>query len=153
MMRGLMGIIGAVIIIVISLILAPIVFTQTAEMGEDSQTDTFAAVATGVGVTTADVLLTVDPLYPTDMTHFSVTSDNVGDTPVAGSYSTVTDELTVTGLVADDTRELTVVYTTDALTDFTGARPIANLIPLIFIVGILGLAGAMAWHAFKSGRR
>lgn len=36
------------------------------------------------------------------------------------------------------------------IADFTGAQPLARLIPLMYVVGVLAMAGMIAYTAFKA---
>jgi len=43
------------------------------------------------------------------------------------------------------------VITHTAISSFPGTEALAKLVPLMYIVGVLGLAGAFAWVQFKRG--
>ena len=85
-------------------------YTQAEASVSTSYVDIFEAVATGAGVTTADVVLT-EALWDDDVANVvSITSTHVPDTPTADSYVSGTKTLTVGGLIEAQTRTLTVTY-------------------------------------------
>ena len=140
-----------VIMIMIAFIMFPLITDSTHDVQTDPQTDAFAAVVTGVGVTDADVVLTEDA-WQDDAGRVTVTSDNVLDTPVSNTYTPATNTLNVTGLNASDTRTLTVVYDYDATTDFTGLGSIVGMSPLIIFVMLI-FGGGLAIFDAARGRR
>lgn len=149
-MNKALGTVLAIVGIAITFIVFPIIMDATSDVQTNAESQVFAAQATGAGVTEVDVVLTED-LWESLVAHVtSVTSDNVADTPVAGSYAAATNTLTVTGLAASDTRELTVAYTADALTDYTGMSAMVGVTPLLVWVSIIGIAIAGIWAGFKS---
>jgi hypothetical protein len=149
-MNKALGIVMVVVAVAISFIVFPIVLDSSEELRTDNQADTFAAVATGVGETDADVVLTVDLWQDTAAYVVSIASDNGGDTPVAGTYTAATNTLNVTGLADDDTRELIVTYQIAALDDYTGLDAIVAVAPLLLFIGILGAIIGGLWSSWKS---
>ena len=144
-----MGVVFGIIGIAIVMIIFPLIMDSTHDVQADTDVDTFAAVTTGAGVYEADVVLTED-LYNDDNSYVtSVTSDNGGDTPVAGTYVAGTNTLTVTGLAESDTRDLTVTYEYGALDNYTGMDAIVGMTPLLIWVAILAMLGAGTWFAMK----
>lgn len=135
-----------IIMVAVMFVLFPIVMDSSHELQTDSLTQAEAAVVTGVGETTADVVL--DEALWSDSNAYvtSVTSDNGADTPVAGTYVAGTQTLTVTGLAASDTRTLTLVYEYDGLTDYTGMGQMVAVAPLLLFMGVLG---AMVFGLYK----
>lgn len=149
-MNKALGIVMVVVAVAISFVVFPIVLDSSEDLRTDNQADTFAAVATGVGEVAADVVLTVDLWQDTAAYVVSVTSDNVADTPVAGTYTAATNTLNVTGLAASDTRELIVTYQIAALDDYTGLDAIVAVAPLLLFIGILGAIIGGLWSSWKT---
>ena len=150
-MNKTMGIVVGIIGVAILMIIFPIVMSSTHDVQTDVETETEAGVTTGVGETAADVVLTYDPYNDYTASITSIASDNESDTPVAGTYTTATNTLNVTGLVAEDTRTLTIVYEYDALTEYTGMSSMVGITPLLIWVSILAIVIGGTWYAFKRG--
>lgn len=127
-----------IIMVAVMFVLFPIVMESSHELQTDVATQTEAAVATGIGEVAADVVLTTALWADSNTNVVSVTSDNVLDTPVAGTYTAGTRTLNVTGLAANDTRALTLSYKIDALTDYTGMGQMVAVAPLLLFMGVLG---------------
>lgn len=102
----------------------------------DERTDVFAAVVTGLGETTADVILVADIFDNNILNVTSITSDNVLDAPLPDTYVEGTNTLTVRGLNANDTRGLTIVYEYDALDD-QAVGTLFGLLPLLVVVAVI----------------
>jgi len=142
------GIVGGIVMIMIAFIMFPLVMDSTHDLQVDPQSDVFADETTGVGETSVDVVLTYNN-YPGDTTGFTLTSDNANDTPAASSYTDATKTLTVGGLEAEATRDLTVAYEYDALTDYTGMGSLVSMTPLLLFVGLIFGAGFSIWSSAK----
>lgn len=149
-MNKALGIVMVVVAVAISFVVFPIVLDSAGDLRTDSQTDEFAAVTTGLGETAAGVVLTADLWEDTAAYVTSVTSNNVADTPVAGTYTAATNTLNVTGLAAEDTRTLTVTYQVAALDDYTGLDAMVAVAPLLLFIGILGSIIGGLWSSWKS---
>jgi len=149
-MNKAMGIVMVIVAVAIAYMVFPIVLDSGQELRTASQSDEFAAVATGVGETAADVVLTEDLWSDDNGFVTSITSDNANDTPVAGTYTAATNTLNVTGLEADGTRTLTVVYDTAGLDDYTGLDPMVAVAPLLLFIGILGAIIGGLWSQWKT---
>ena len=145
-MGKVMVIIGAVITVVVGLVLAPTVLNSVHDAQSDPKTETFS-VTTGASQTTADVTLST-PHFHNDTTHITVSSDNTNDSPTVDAYDPNTKTVTVGGLAASASRTLTVNYEIDAMANYSGAGDILGLVPLLFIVGLLALAGGMMLRNF-----
>lgn len=134
---------GAIVVIVIAVViglsLMPVVVTSTHDAGASGRSDVFNGVATGAGETSKNVTLT-QPHFHTDCTHITITSSLGTDNPTCGAYNASTRTVTVNGLTASATRNLTVNYEVDALASFAGAGAILKLVPLVFIGGLIVLA-------------
>jgi hypothetical protein len=139
------GILG----VAICIIFFPLVMDSTHDIKTDEQIDTFAAVTTGAGETAADVVLTLDLYNDSTANIISITSNEVTDVPVAGTYTAGTNTLNVTGLAASLSRTLTVTYEYDALTEFTGMSSIVGMTPLIIWVAILAVVVGSTWFSLK----
>ena len=131
----------------------PTVTDSTHDLQVDVDVQIEAAVTTGVSETTADVVLDEELWKSRTTSVTSITSDNGGDTPVADSYVEATQTLTVSGLVESDTRELTITYEYDALTDYTMMGMLVSWAPVLLLIGIFGLIGGALWAAvsFRGG--
>ena len=149
-MNKALGIVMVVVAVAISFVVFPIVLDSAGDLRTESQTDEFAAVTTGAGETSSGVVLTMDLWQDTAGYVTSVTSDNVGDTPVVGTYTAATNTLNVTGLVESDTRTLTVTYQVAALGDYTGLDAIVAVAPLLLFIGILGAIIGGLWSSWKT---
>jgi len=115
----------------------------------DEQSDPFN-VTTGSGVTSANVTLSQE-LYGDETRNASVTSNLTGDAPIASSYTSSTQVLNVTGLVASESRQLTVEYKIDRMGDYYGAGAGSRVLPVLLILGVLCVVGAAGYNAFSRG--
>lgn len=95
-------------------------------------------VTTGGGITTSDITLS-QVLFSSATANCVITSNNTADAPIPFSYVSGTKILTVSGLAASAVRNLSIVYRIDALTDWPGASLIFRFMPMLLIVGIIGL--------------
>ena len=148
-------IIGVAFLFAIVLI-AFLVFPDMTESIEsaDSATfeETFTAVATGAGATTAVCDLT-QALYRGDIKKVSgIVSDNPNDFPSAYSYDADDKELTVKSLQANTSRNLTISYYAENTGGFVGLNKIFGITPVLILLAILGVAGLAIWWGFFSGR-
>ena len=125
----------------------PTVTDSTHDLQVDADVQIEAAVTTGAAELTADVVLDEELWKSRTTSVTSITSDNGGDTPVADSYVEATQTLTVSGLVESDTRELTITYEYDALTDYTMMGMLVSWSPVLLLFGILGLVAGSLWAA------
>ncbi|KSV16171.1 hypothetical protein DA01_08760 [Dehalococcoides mccartyi] len=136
--------------IAVALLFFPMVLSSMDSIRFTENTGTYATVTTGVGETSADVVLSA-ALFNDDTTHVtSITSTVETDVPVAGTYTTGTKTLTITGLTASESRTLTVIYDSDGLTDYTGLGIIVGLSPLIIWLVILGALGVGLYTNVRS---
>lgn len=95
----------------------------------DVREDDFT-VATGLGVTSANVTL-LKAIYDNDTDTIGYTS-NVTEIPAFSSYNSTTRQLLTTGLSANTTRLLTINYDTNALTFSTALNTLLNWWPFIW---------------------
>lgn len=105
-------------------------------------------VTTAAGVTGANITLSYDLYQAATAEVQSITSDNETDTPVANSYVEATKALEVTGLVASDTRVLTVAYYAE-----TDDRVMRILGPFLAVLIFGGLISAILYGMWKKGKR
>lgn len=144
------GVIVGLIMVAVMMVIFPIVMDSTHDLQCDTETQAEAGVTTGAGVVAANVVLD-EALWDDSTSHItSVTSDNVADTPVAGTYTAATKTLNVTGLAESDTRTLTIVYEYDGLEDYTGMGAMAGVAPLLIFIGVLGVVMGGIYTSFKS---
>lgn len=144
------GVILGIVMVAVLFILFPIVMDSSHTLQTDVEVETEAAVATGVGETSADVVLTHGLWGASNTAVTSITSDEVTDVPVAGTYVDATKTLTVTGLVAEDSRTLTITYEYDGLSDYTGMGAIVAVAPLLLFLGVIGAVIGGLYTGFKS---
>lgn len=147
--RSILLMIGGIVTIAIAFVIFPIILDAAHDIRVDDATDQFVNITTGVGETNATVTLT-DPLYEAK-TYWvgNITSTEGTDVPVAGTYVSATQNLTVTGLAASKTRTLTVPYSADALTNYSGVSPMVTVAPIVIFVGILFGGGSLFYFGMR----
>lgn len=107
-----------------------------------------ASVVTGGGVTTGDVTLSRD-LFGAELSHItSVVSADPTDVPIAFSYVEATKVLTISGLQASTTRDITVVYKAEKSDVFWGAVG-----PFLGFLVFGGIIAAIIYSIWKPSRR
>lgn len=143
-MKPLMYILGSVIIIFM-LPAALLSFTdfRSGDYEEPHNVDT------GVGETTADIVLTQD-LFDEDRSYVTITSNLTADAPVPSAYVDSTRTLTVSGLQASDSRRLTVDYKVSKLSSYWAADLGTRTVPLFIILGIIGIIAGAVYLAATS---
>lgn len=150
-MRAALAVIGVIVILVLfGTMMVGINNAQT-----DERTDTFAAVTTGGGISTASVVLVGDLYSDNILNVVSISSSNALDAPLPNGYTSASNTLAVRGLNASDTRTLTVVYKYGALVgEAAAAGTFLNMVPLLVGVSILVIlvgAGIAVFAANRSG--
>jgi hypothetical protein len=146
--------VGAIVVflgIVFIILLMPNVVNSTTQFRTATQTDPFSATSTAVGVTTANLTLT-QGLWQGQTQYIKVTSDNATDGPRVTAYDPVTNNITVSGLAANVTRNITAVYSIGNLQNYVGADAFAGLSPTMMIIGILLLCIGTVVFIFVKGR-
>lgn len=104
---------------------------------------------TGVGVTGANLTLSLSVL-DSDLTNVtSLSSNNTADAPIASSYTAATKVVAVAGLNASDSRRLTVIYRAPSLNNYTGADLAAKWWPLILVIGIIAVITGAIVKSFQ----
>jgi hypothetical protein len=146
-MKVVFTIIGVIMVLLMfGLLLGGITQAKT-----DERTDSFGAVVTGGGVTTANVVLIADLYQNSNLNVTSVTSDLGTDVPIVGTYTANTHTLQVNGLTASQTRTLTVIYQYDVLTgDKAVVGTFLDFLPLLIIIAIVVIVIAALVMAFKN---
>lgn len=149
MKRGLMKTAALLIAAVILLLLLPASILAIDQFRLTDQEDPFN-VTTAANVTLSTVTLSQE-LYGDETRNASVSSNVTDDAPIASSYNSATQVLTVTGLQESETRRLTVEYKIDRLGDYFAAGTGAKVLPVLLILGILCIIGGACYLAFRRG--
>ena len=128
------------ILIVIGFVLFPTLLDSFESMAYTEAT-TSRTVATGAGEANATIVLG-NELYSDNMDYVGSVSSTLGtDDPAPAAYNGSTDTLTVSGLTANETRTLSVVYSTardDSPIDIV--RPIMPFfILMMFVIAGVGM--------------
>jgi len=116
----------SIICVIILAISVPFFIDSCTSFQTDDYEYTESAVATAVGVTTANVTLPI-ALFDAKLTNVNSVSSNLTgeDSVTATLYNSSTYVLTVSGLIADSSRSITVDYKVD---DLTGSNaPVGTL--------------------------
>jgi len=147
MTKVVLSIVGLVVGLMLVANVLPDVVTDVAA---DDYSEPFT-VATGAGETSTNETLSYAHYYE-DLTELSASSDNESDTPVVMAYDEDDYIVTVAGLVASDSRILTISYVREANQQFTGMSSFIRLFPFIAVIGLLI---ASIWGIFSAvkGRR
>lgn len=144
-----MRVFSAFLVIMTTCILLMLPVTEAIyDFRTDVREDSFS-VTTGA-VTSANVTL-VKEVYDDDTSTIELTSDNTSDSPTFSSYDTATRGLTVSGLSADTTRDLTVAYDVYALTGWDAIDTLLSRFDLIWLICIFSF-GPAALAAIFLGR-
>lgn len=106
-------------------------------------------VTTGAGITSAAVALSQE-LYGDETRYVSISSNLTTDAPIAYSYTSANQSLTVTGLTANTSRRLTCTYSIDRLGDYWGAATATRVWPLMLVLGGLGIVGGAVYSAMPA---
>lgn len=132
--------------IIVSLLL-PATVTAIDDFRLTDQVDLFNS-ATGGGETTVDVTLSQE-LFGDETRNASVSSNLTTDAPIASSYVSGTQVLTVSGLIASESHRLTVTYKIDALEDYWGAGTATRVWPIMLVLGVLGIIVGAVYNATR----
>jgi len=144
-LKSVLLVIGACIIILL--------FSPILDAVNLFRMDDYAAtydVTTAANVTTAPVTLT-EALFDDATAYVTVTSNLTADTALPASYVSSTKALTVSGLEASSTRRLSLSYKIDRLANYTGAGLGAKVLPLMLVLGVIGIVVAAAINANRRG--
>lgn len=147
MPRALIGIL-AIIGVALLFVLGGTIMTGIQDWRTNDQTDIFK-VETGAGITSTNVTLT-KALWENDHQYVdSITSDIDGDQPSASSYTAATRKLVITNLAANASRNLTVVYDIEALSDYQGVDTFAKYSPTVFWAAVIVLPIIVLYAVIK----
>jgi len=139
---------GIILIFVAMALFPGMVMEPTHEMLTDSAVAS-GNVTTGVGETSGTLTLQ-QGLYDDDTANVSSVTSSLGtDAPIASSYVAATRHVTITGLTASQTRELTVSYLYDATSSLTGMGQAGKMGPMIMFLGILGMGIGLIYHSIR----
>lgn len=145
-----MRIFYAFIVIVIAVLSWLLPITDSVyDFRTDQRTDDFT-VETAVATITANVTL-LKFIYGDDTQTLSLTSSLATDMPTFVSYNTTTRAVAMSGLTANTTRLISASYDVDALNGSAAINTLANYIPFIWMLCIVGLPMA-ALFAIFTGR-
>ena len=142
MSKVIVAVVGLIFLLILAGQILPDVVNDVAA---ESYAENFENT-TGVGVTSANETLSYAHYYE-DLTNLSAESDNESDTPVILAYDEDDYIVTIGGLVAADSRILTIDYAREAHQEFIGFTGFMRLTPFILILG--GIA-ACIWGIFSA---
>ena len=142
-MRTVMMLAGAMILTV--LLVAFITGIDDARMVEFEELHN---ATTGAGANTTVVTLTQE-LFNDETRHVTISSNLTSDAPVPSSYATATQKLTVGGLAASETRQLTVGYKIDRLGEYYAMGVALKVFPMLLGLGIIGLIAAAIYQGVR----
>lgn len=115
----------------------------------DVRTD-INTVTTSIGVTTGNITL-FSTLYDNDTSTITISSDDSDDSPLYSSYNTTTRRLVFSGLAANTTRTMTVLYDVDALTESEAVGNLLDMVDFLWLLVLVAFPGA-AIIAIITGR-
>ena len=146
-MKVVLTIIGVIVV----LLMFGTLLLGIGEAQTDARTDSFGAVVTGGGITTADVVLVAALYGDSNLNVTSIASSLGTDVPIVGTYTANTRTLQVNGLTASQTRTLTVIYKYDVLTgDKAPVGTFLGFIPTLVIIAVVVIIIAALVMAFKN---
>ncbi len=147
-MGKMMGIVFGLIGIIIVFYMFPTLLTSLDDMKEAEYTETFSGVTTAAGVTNASVTLSIN-LMDDSITNVKSITSSIAESASPESYVTATDKLYIKSLAPNTSRNLTVTYDIDDLAEYEGLSEFTGLMPLLLIIGALGLVLVGVWRMFK----
>jgi len=112
------------------------------------RTDT-NTVDTAVAVTTGNVTL-FSAIYNDDTSAITITSGLSTDVPLFSSYNTTTRLLAFSGLTANATRVITVVYFIDALSASAAVNTFLGWLPYIWLLVVVAFIPAALFAIFTN---
>lgn len=133
--------------VAIFFVFMPTMMSGLFDFRTDEQSDAFT-VPTGGAETTAQVTLAQDLWENGTQFVESIASDLGTDNPVASNYASTTHNLTVSGLTAGTSRNLTVVYNIAALDEFQGVATLSGIMPLLLMASVVLIPIAVVWVIF-----
>ena len=144
-MKSVMLLLGACIII----LLLSAVIPAVNDFRSEEYTESHGVVVTGVGDTSANLTLTQDLFLKDNAQVESVTSNVTADVPLISTYTSASDKLLITGLVASTTRTLAVTYNIASLDNFYGVDLATRVIPMFLVLGVIGLVAAAVYSGTR----
>lgn len=145
-LTAILGLVG----IILLFYMFPSMMDSLKEMRTDVYGENFTGVTTAPGITNASVSLTEALWRSKTVEVNSITSTNGGDTPTPEGYVAAGQLLYVKGLAASSTRNLTVQYNVNSLSEYSGLSELSGISPLLIFLGFIGIIFAIIWGAFKS---
>lgn len=121
------------LIMVVTVILWLLPVSEAVYGFQSTQREQSETISTGAGVTTATIILD-RPIFEDTYINNVYYSDLSTDTPAYSNYTTLTRELTISGLTASDSRTLTILYDVDGLSFHPAIKTVINIIPTIWIL-------------------
>lgn len=143
-MKSLLIIFGALLMIIAT----PAFFTHVDNVLTDEESNSFTAVTTAAGVTSANVTLATAVYNDNVQQVGDITSDNEDDSPSAYAYNSVSKLLTVSGLNANDTRTLTADYYIENATLDSGISIFWTVLRWFWVFLIIGMSGGAIYAFF-----
>lgn len=144
-MKAVILVLGAAMLI----IFAPAILDSVGDFRTNEQTAAYD-VTTGAGATTANITVT-EPVYNGATANIAVSSNDTDDAPIPSIYTSASKKITITGLAESTTRRLTFVYKISGLDDYIGAEVGAAALPLMLIIGIMGIIGGAIYTSTQRG--
>jgi hypothetical protein len=150
-MRSILLTFGAMLII----LMFPVLLTSIQDARTDEYTQNFVGVSTAANVTAANVTLAIDVWEDTVSSVSSINSSTGTESPTADAYNSATRLLTIGGLDANSSRNMTVLYLHQASTvsDLQTTEYLFTVVIWFAVLVVLGLLVAALFHAFQGARR
>lgn len=142
-MKSLIIIFGAMLLIIAT----PFVFTAITDAITQEYTQTISGIVTG-DLYAANATLG-RAIYNNDTSSVvSIASNHTADSPTASAYNLTTRALEVSGLSANTTRSLTVVYDITSTIIPGGSALVIGLLRWFWVFVIIGLCGGAIYAFF-----
>lgn len=106
-------------------------------------------VDTAVGVTTGNVTLAND-IFDDDTDALDIDSDLHTDHPTFSTYNATTRFLVFSGLTANTSRTITVVYYSDALNAYASVNTFLDYLPYIWFIVVIAFIPAALFAIFTN---
>lgn len=106
-------------------------------------------VTTPAGVTSTNVSLS-NALWYGDISLAGVTSNITNENPVTSNYTTTNNRLEISGLDANASHLLTVVYSADALTRYPNASRAMNYWPVALVFALIAIPLILMLRGFRA---
>lgn len=140
----------AIVFIAVIIVMFPLILDGADSTLRDSQTDVATGVASSGTPNYSGTMSLSQPLYDDSVSYItSVSSSSGTDTPVASTFDSSTDILTVTGLSYTGTRTLTTAYQYDQTDSYTGLGAIVEIAPMILWISVIIGVGMSVFFAYR----